>query len=49
MNMIFIPQVDANDCGFASLSMIAKYYNSNSHNEVIHSMFHIDKCGISLL
>lgn len=47
--MIFIPQIDANDCGFASLSMIAKYYNSNYHNEVIHSMFHIEKCGISLL
>lgn len=26
--MIFIPQIDANDCGFASLSMIAKYYKS---------------------
>ena len=47
--MIFIPQIDANDCGFASLSMIAKYYNGNYHNEVIRSMFHIEKCGISLL
>ncbi|MBT9660237.1 peptidase domain-containing ABC transporter [Odoribacter splanchnicus] len=47
--MIFIPQIDANDCGFASLSMIAKYYNSNYNNEAIHSMFHIEKCGVSLL
>ena len=47
--MILIPQIDANACGFASLSMIAKYYNGNYHNEVIHSMFHIEKCGISLL
>lgn len=46
--MIFIPQIDANDCGYASLSMIAKYYNKKYNND-IRSMFYIEKCGISLL
>lgn len=47
--MTFIPQRDANDCGFASLSMIAKYYDTNYTIEKLRAGFHLEKEGISLL